>query len=77
MRDVMREGGMDWNRIANERLKRAEAEVRQAETRLSPRDPSSQQKYANALRELECARRFIKRVESPENVVEEAPGLFF
>ncbi len=67
---------MDWAKIAKVRLQRAEDEVRSAEQVLVPGNAVSYEKYRNALRELECARVFLRRVENQVVDEPEARGLF-
>lgn len=67
---------MDWKRIARDRLRRAEEQVRAAEAALQPEHPKTQERYRLALRELEFSRRFLARVERDDEEVEEARGIF-
>lgn len=67
---------MDWRQIAKQRLLKAEETVRAAESSLHGGNCSSQERYRNALRELDFARKFLRRVESETTWVEEARGIF-
>ena len=67
---------VDWARAAMERLVRAEADVRSAELQLKGEDPGAEDHYRSALRELDRARRFLNRVGSENEAVEEGGGLF-
>lgn len=67
---------VDWTKAAVDRLARAEAEVRSAESELGRDGSSAQSRYASAKRELERARRFLNRISSENAMADEGTGLF-